>query len=346
FEALVLKTAEMPKGYTLEKAESDVRTVVRDLGLPEVQASEVTHAWRAGFKPAGTVFLIEIPDSAARNKLESALGQKGPTWTHEGFLLSVQGPDDETLDALENRLREKIGWDRKPPRPIHLLQARLLPADLPPGLTLSDEAIDRRTYSCQIKGPQFTLEYKVQETFDYGLIEKAKAALPYKPGHVLLVKDTVVAFLAGPEPAWTVLDQMEATLRKKMRLGPETVEEYEISPRDLPKGSIFLNGAHGLTPNPQILQAPSKDLVASWRGCVDPSLTLVDVDELVDPPHAAARAAGDRTLFAQEGPQKPLKSAVFTRGRFVARVRQVEKVDEESFQEISEILRAKLRLPR
>jgi hypothetical protein len=269
------------------------------------------------------------------------LQSRGAAWYQNGFVFAVEGPDDEALDALENRIREKFGWDRNRPRSIHLLHARLTPADLPAGFTLADEKIDRRSFSCTLRGPSVSLPVRIEETFDYGLIEKAKQGMAYKAGDLLLVKDTVVAFVGGAEEAWPVLNQLEAILRKKMRMGGPTAEEYAIASWELKDGRVYLDRKDkGRSPNPSLIENESGDIPSIWTGFVDPSETLVTVHELRDRSREAAFAA---TL--KESNKTPGSFAVYSKAGVVITVKQ-EKPDDGTFAVISEIIRAKLRLPK
>jgi len=341
FDQIVLTPRQVPKGYAIDKVETAAPAVLKDLGLTDVPPSDISRAWRATFKPAGSIAVLETSESVDRSGLTHRLQSRGAAWYQDGFVFAVEGPDDEVLDALENRIREKFGWERNRPRSIHLLHARLTSADLPAGFTLADEKIDRRSFSCTLRGPSVSLPVRIVETFDYGLIEKAKEEMAYKAGDVLLVKDTVVAYVGGPEEAWPALNQLEAILRKKMRMGGPTSEEYAIAPWELKDGRVYLDRKDkGHSPNPLLIENDSGDFPSLWTGFVDPSETLVTIHELRDRSRDASFAA------SLKGENKtPGSYAVYYKAGVVITVKQ-EKPDDGTFAAISEMIRAKLRLPK
>jgi hypothetical protein len=334
FETIVLATAEIPAGYSLAQVVNDKATILKEAGFADFQANDVARAWRAAFQPRGAITLLEIPDDGTRAKARDQIRAKGAGWDSDPWIFLIEGPDDETLDALENRMREKFGWDRNRPRPVHLLHARLRPEDLPPGWTLASEAIDRKSFSCELRGPQGPLAVTMQETHDYGLLDKLKETLPRKPGDVFLVKDTVIVHVGGPEAAWGTLEILEGTLRKKMRLGPPALEDYEIGASQLPKGSSYLPRSPG--GNPALLKSPSPAIEEEWRAVVDPSETEILVSRLKDP--KAGPDGGD--------PAEGAFAARYRRGPFLAIVRQPGKKDEAAFQALCEIVRGNFRLPK
>jgi tRNA A-37 threonylcarbamoyl transferase component Bud32 len=334
FETLVLRETEIPAGYSLAQVVNDKAAILKEAGFADLQANDVARAWRAAFQPRGAVTLLEIPGDAVRGKVRDQIKAKGAGWDSDPWIFLIEGPDDETLDALENRMREKFGWDRNRPRPVHLLHARLRPEDLPPGWTLAGETIDRKSFSCELRGPQGSLAVTMQETHDYGLLDKLKETLPRKPGDVFLAKDTVIVHVGGPEAAWGTLEILEATLRKKMRLGPPALEDYAIDASRLPKGSSYLPRSPG--GNPALLKNPSAAVEEEWRAVVDPSETEILVSRLKDP--KAGPAGGD--------PAEGAFAARYRRGPFLAIVRQPGKKDEAAFQALCEIVRGNFRLPK
>ncbi|HUR38228.1 MAG TPA: serine/threonine-protein kinase [Planctomycetota bacterium] len=341
FEQIVINPRQVPNGYSIDKVETAVPAVLKTLGLADVPASDIPRAWRATFKPAGAIAVLETNESVDRSGITQRLKNRGASWYQNGFVFGIEGTEDETLDALENRIREKFGWERNRPRSIHVINARLTPGDLPPGFTLADEKVDRRTFSCTLRGPSASLTVRVEETHDYGLLEKARQGLPYKPGDVLLVKDTVVAYIGGPEEAWPVLNQLEATLRKKMRMGGLTADELGIHSWELKDGRVYLDRKDkGRSPNPSLVENESGEVAAIWTGFVDPSETLVTIHELRDRSRDAAFAAA-----LKEGNKTPGSFAVVYKDGVVITVKQ-EKPDDGTFAAISEVIRAKLRLPK
>jgi hypothetical protein len=338
FETLVPTAAEIPPGYSIFQVVNDKATILKEAGLAGVPPADVARAWRATFQPRGAVTLLEIADDGTRGKAREQLKEKGAGWDSDPWVFGVEGPDDETLDALENRMREKFGWDRNRPRPVTLLHARLRAEDLPAGWTLAGEAIDRRNFTCELRGAEGPLQVKMQETHDYGILDKVKADLPSKPGDVLLVKDTVVAYVGGPEAAWPALATLEATLRKKMRMGPPAIEDFAIGAAQLPKGSTYLQ--RGPEGNPRRPKSPSPGVVEEWQAVVDPSETEIRLFHLRDEkavPEAAAK-------LADPGPGA--FTAQYRQGPFLAVLRQAGKKDEAAFKALGEIVRGRFRLPK
>jgi tRNA A-37 threonylcarbamoyl transferase component Bud32 len=345
WEILVPAPAELPEGYTIDKVETDVKTVFQLSGIEGPRESDVRHAWRATLKPNGVIVLLETEDSTVRSTLRDHLSKRGPAWDSGSWSCGVEGPDDVALDAIENRMREKFGWDRNQPRPLQLLSARLTPADLPAGFELSDETVDRRVFACTIRTPQGPLQCKIQQTFDYGLIGKMRKELPYTPGDLVLIKDTVVAYVGGPEACWPALDQLEAILRKKMRLGAPEILEVGFLLEQLPKGSLYLDRPPQNTPNPRTLKHTSPEVTGWWQAVVDPSETRIEIFQLRDA--AAARAWEAGLIDARKKPdaKAPAHAATFTRGSFVISLEQ-QKPGEAVFAALSEIARGKLRLKK
>jgi hypothetical protein len=341
FDQIILTPRQLPVGFAIEKVETAAPTVLTGLELTDVPASGILRAWRATFKPAGSIAILETTEDVDRSGMTRRLQNRGAAWYQDNFVFGIEGPDDETLDALENRVREKFGWERNLPRAIQLLSARLTPTDLPAGFSLTEEKIDRRTFSCTLRGPSVSLPVRIEQTFDYGLIEKAKKETGYKAGDVLLVKDTVVAYVGGPEEAWPVLKQLEATLRKKMRMGGPTADEIGIASWELKDGRVYLDRKDkNRSPNPSLVENESGEFASIWTGFVDPSETLVTVQEFRDRSRAEAFA-----VTLKEGNKTPGLFAVYSKSGIVVTVKQ-EKPDDGSFAAISEIIRAKLRLPK
>jgi serine/threonine protein kinase len=345
WEVLVPLAAELPEGYSVDKIETDVRTVLQVSGVGEVRPSEVLHAWRATLKPHGAIVLLEADDWGHRSTLKDQLAKRGPAWESDRWVCGVEAPDDESLDAIENRMREKFGWERNHPRPLQLLQARPSPGELPEGFEMTDEAVDRSSFSCAIKTPLGPLECRIRQTFDYGKIDAMHKEFPYKPGDLILVKDTVLAYVGGPESCWPAIDQMEGVLRKKMRLGAPDVHEYAFRPEQLPKGSLYIDRPPQNTPNPRSIRHPSPEVVGWWEAVVDPSETRVEIFQLRDA--AAARAWEASIVEARRKPEgkPPAHAATFTRGPFVISLEQ-QKPGEAIFTALSEIARGKLRLKK
>jgi hypothetical protein len=345
WEILVPAPAELPEGYAIDKIETDVKTVFQLSGIEGARESEVRHAWHATLKPQGVIVLFEAEDSTVRGTLKDHLAKRGPAWDLGSWACGVGGPDDVALDAIENRMREKFGWERNQPRPLQLLSARLTPSDLPAGFELADETVDRKVFACTIRTPQGPLHCKIQQTFDYGLTSKVQKELPYVPGDLVLIKDTIVAYVGGPEDCWPALDKLEVILRKKMRLGVPEILEYALLPEQLPQGSLYLDRPPQNTPNPRMVKHTSPEVTGWWQGVVDPSETRIEIFQLRDA--AAARAWEASILEARKKPEgrTPAHAATFTRGPIVISLEQ-QKPGETVFAALSEIARGKLRLKK
>jgi tRNA A-37 threonylcarbamoyl transferase component Bud32 len=348
FEDLRPSSDALPAGFTIESEETRPGKILQDLGAQGVLASETPRALRVTLKPAGRITLVEAPDGAVRSKLEELFRKSGPGWGSDDWVFGVEGPDDETLDALENRMRELFGWDRNRPRPIGLFHAQLKEPELPAGWTLGPAKADRASYEGTLKGPAGTLPYRIQDPRDYQLVKRKAAEFGAKPGDLVLVKDTVACFVGGGESAWPVLETLEPILRKRMRMGPPTASDFGLEPRELPSGTTITDRKDlGWSPNPQeatgtaavkrLLEARlGADLGgarSAWAAVTTPGETLVAVLEAPDAKGLAARlreSKGARHL------------AVHAKGPFVGVLRS-ERTDGTEFEALRELLRAKLR---
>ncbi|HEX7897749.1 MAG TPA: serine/threonine-protein kinase, partial [Planctomycetota bacterium] len=240
FDMLVPLPAELPEGWTIDRVQTDPAAVMKDVGLAKVQPSDLQRAWRATFKPAGTVLLLEIQDDDLRNAVEGQVRQVGPGWRTSNYCVSVEGPDDETLDALENLMRQKCGWDANSQRPVKLAHVkRISTADLPKGYALGawkadpplpppPDPKDRRYVTgCtwEIQTPAGPMKAHAQETNNYGDMRRLIQESGYVPGDLLLIQNFVLLHVAAPEASWDTLEALEAAFRKKMRMGKPDIEE-------------------------------------------------------------------------------------------------------------------------
>jgi len=343
FDSVVPVEAELPDGYRFDSVETDVRAILKQIPIKGVQASEVRRAWRAVLKPHGSIVIFQPADSTHRSAFNDALSKRGAGTDGHGLCWGVEAPDDESLDAIENFVREKFGWDRNHPRPLQLMSARLQPSDLPAGFEIVDEAIDRRNYACTIKGKDVSLACKFQQTFDYGLVEKLRREQPSHPGDIVLIKDTVLAWVSGPESAWPVLEALEPVLRRKMRLGPPSVEDFALRTADLPKGSLYLDRAPVLSPNPRLGRSTSSEVKGWWEAMVDPSETKIDVYELKEETMATAWGTLLEETRKKQG-RNPAHFRILRRGPFVVVLEQ-QKAGEAAFKALADSVRGKLRQP-
>jgi hypothetical protein len=160
------------------------------------------------------------------------------------FVLGIEGPDDETLDALENLLRQKGGWDPSSQRQVHLQHLkRMSTADFPKGYELGPWKADPplpepadpklRRYviggTWELKTPAGPLVVRAQETNNYAEKRNLIVSSGYKPGDLLLTQNFVILHVAAPEAMWDTLEALEPVFRKRLRLGPPSIE-------DLPDG--------------------------------------------------------------------------------------------------------------
>jgi serine/threonine protein kinase len=352
-DTIIPAAGELPPGYSIGTLRTDVPAILRELNLVGVQASEVTRAWHASFKPAGTAVLLEIKDSTDRSAVETQLHKRGPAWHAYGIVGMVEGPDDETLDAVENRMREKFGYDPNRPRPIHLLHARLKETELPKGWTLGTEKMDDKSYSVELKAGSATLAFTISEIRDYQVVEKQVADYSRVPWALVLNKDHVVVNVVGAtEALWPQLDALEATLRRKMRLGPADAMNYTIDAKALPKGCVFiarkdlgfpenpteLKGTSGLHTLRERLGAELPEVGSAWAALVDPAELQIYVLGFSDEAKATDEAKRIRGLpgFKQ--------TRIYRKGPILGVLRS-PKADDADFGTLAELLRVKLRAP-
>jgi serine/threonine protein kinase len=229
FETATPVAAELPPGFAFETTRADAAAIVSDLGL-EVKATDIKRAWQGKLKPSGQITLFEVSDYSARSRVEEQVKKRGAAENGHDLVFAVEGPDDETLDALENRMREKFGWDRRQPRPVLIARLPLQPSELPPGWILENPVTGPRLYSADLKGPTGVLKLTAKESHNYGEIEKFRKDFDCKPGDILLFNYAVIAHVGGGSAAtWSVLDQVETVLRKKMRMVVPRLEDFPLS---------------------------------------------------------------------------------------------------------------------
>jgi serine/threonine protein kinase len=353
-ETIIPAAGELPPGYSIATLRTDAPAILRELDLVGVQASEVTRAWLAAFKPQGSVALLELKDSSNRNAVETQLRKRGPAWHAYGIVALVEGPDDETLDALENRFREKFGYDANRPRPIHLLHARLKETELPKGWTLGTEKMDSHSYAAELKTPAATLAFSISEIRDYQVVEKQVAEFSRMPGTLVLSKDHVVVNVAGAtEALWPQLDALEATLRRKMRMGPPDAPDFSIDAKSLPKDCVFMARKDlGFPTNPSELKGPSglrtlrerlgaelPEVGSAWGALVDPAETQIFVLQFSDDAKASEEA---KRILGLPGFKQ---TKVYRKGPILGILRS-PKTEDPDFVTLAELIRVKLRAPK
>ncbi len=322
FETILPIAGELPEGFTIESTRSDAAAIMTDLGL-DLKPSDTKRAWQAKLKPHGMITLFEVSDYSVRNKFEEQLRKRGPAEDAHDCVFAVEGPDDETLDALENRMREKLGWDRRPPRAILIQRMTLQPADLPKGWTLENVVSDKRLYTADLKGPQATLKLTCQESHNYGEISNLKKALPYKPGDILLFNYAVIAHVGGgSEALWPALDQLETMLRKKMRMTAAKLE-------DLPE--TYGSGVEATVLWDKVLRerVELKKFADAYG---------IEVSKIKGA--LVKRSDAGRLILELDGDAAPKADRVIRRGRFAACLEA--KIPEAT----AEAIRAQLRAPR
>jgi len=229
FETVTPVAAELPPGYTMESTRTDVAAIISDLGL-EAKPADIKRAWQAKLKPAGLITVFEVSDYTARNRVEEQVKKRGAAEDGHDCVFAVEGPDDETLDALENRMREKFGWDRRQPRAVLIARIPLQASDLPQGWTIENPVSGPRLYTADLKGPAGTLKLTAKESHNYGEIEKIRKELGAKAGDILLFNYAVILHVGGgSEELWSALDQIEAVLRKRMRMTVPRLEDFQLT---------------------------------------------------------------------------------------------------------------------
>ncbi len=240
FETIVPSAAELPAGWTFDKVVTDPREAIEAVGLSGVQASDVRKAFHATLKPNGAVQVFEIAESKVKYAVENQLDKIGPAEYADDFVFGVQAPDDLSLDALENRMREKLGYDRNRPRYIKMADARPTEKELPEGVTLKPLRAEELHYEAELRAPAGTFTLTARSFNDYReLLKFAGQETPYAPGDLLLVKDFIVVHAGGlPEAGWGTLEAMEAALRRKMWMGPAALEDL-LHGRGLPRGKTL-----------------------------------------------------------------------------------------------------------
>jgi serine/threonine protein kinase len=302
FSTMKPAPGELPDGYTIASEIVHVKPVLDRIAVPNLKEADVAEAWFAELKPRGSIVLLRIEDSQVRNAVEAEFRKRGGTGDAYGAVFGVEGPDDATLDDLENRMREKFGWDPNSPRPLKLPHVRLLEADLPPGATFGAQSMEARKYETEVKSGPVSVNVVAQVARDYGALAQIhkmfEAAEKLSPADLVLVKNLVIVRVSGPPAAWPLIDALEPVLRRKMRLGPAKAEDYAVDAKELPPGSVFVERRDlGLVPNPQLIKDPGRlrqrgrdGAMAEWAAVVDPQGITLSVLEYADEAAAAARA--------------------------------------------------------
>jgi serine/threonine protein kinase len=356
FETIALAPEDVPEGFSIDKIENDPARVLQLLGVTGVLLSEVPRAAYYRLKPHGMIVLVEAKESRARSAIEQELRKTGIAWQSDAWIFGVEGPDDQTIDALENRMRAKFGWDAQHTRYVTLAKAKLLPADLPAGYALGKNVLENaELYSNEIQGPQGVLKLRLIAAQQHPEYEKGKKFAGVKPGDIVLAsdRDYVAAFVGGgAEADWPALDALEAALRKKIRLGPIRVEELSIESQ-LPENCKLSNRRDlGFPQNPRLYKSPTavqiglRDLwaadmtgiVRAWSAVVDPGETQVFFFQAGDGVKTSEIALRLRKASAAS---KHL--SIREKGTIVAVVRS-DRAEDAEFKTIDALVRAKLRI--
>jgi serine/threonine protein kinase len=352
FDTMVPVAGEMPAGYQLGESRTGVAAIVKDLGLENVSAPDIARAWQATVKPHGSMVLFQVEDSTVRSAIRDQLRKRGAAEDGNGCIFGVEGPDDETLDALENLLRQKNGWDANRPRAILIHRVQLTPADLPQGYSLEGVAYERRQWKATLRGPLGAIEYIARESHNYGEIDQIKKEWKPKPADVQLFNYAIVAQASGSgESSWPALDALEAVMRRKMRMGPAVAEDFAVD-AVLPAGCQLLPRQDiGFPANPRTMKTPSAvqhslrewwqaeipGFVRGWAAVVNPAETQVFILE-ADPGAATADLAARLRKAIPEA--KHL--AIHQKGSIFAVVRS-DRPEDTEFGAVDGIVRAKLR---
>ncbi len=119
FHTILPREFELPGGAKYEKTFTDARAVIDELGLDGIRASDLVHAFYGKIKGGGAILLLELKEQRVAWELESELKKrfedktKGTAMHKDGWVCMVEAGDEGDLLTLENRMREKFGWDAK-----------------------------------------------------------------------------------------------------------------------------------------------------------------------------------------------------------------------------------------
>jgi serine/threonine protein kinase len=356
FETISWAPEDVPVGFSIEKTETDPARVLQLLGVTGVLLTEVPHAVYYRMRPQGLVVLVETKESRARSAIEQELRKTGIAWQSDAWIFGIEGPDDQTLDALENRMRAKFGWDPHHVRYVTLAKTKLQPADLPAGYSLGKSPMENtELYTNEIQGPQGVLKLRIVAAQQHPDYEKGKKFANAKPADITLAsdRDYVATFVSGGvEADWPALDALEAAFRKRMRVGPVRVEELTLESL-LPEGCKLNNRRDlGFPQNPRVTKSPTavqtglRDLwaadltgiVRAWSAVVDPAETQVFFLQAGDGVKTSEIALRLRKASAAS---KHL--SIREKGSIVAVVR-TDRAEDAEFKAIDEIVRARLRV--
>ncbi|HEV3027146.1 MAG TPA: serine/threonine-protein kinase, partial [Planctomycetota bacterium] len=161
FETIALSAEDLPAGYSFDKTETDPARVLRQLGVSGVLASDVSRAASYRFKPAGMAVIIESSDSKQRSVIEQEIHKTGVAFQTDIWVLGLEGPDDVTLDALEDLLRDKVAQDHHHSRYLTIAKLRPASSELPAGYALGTAKEDARLYENDLKGPSGVLKLQI-----------------------------------------------------------------------------------------------------------------------------------------------------------------------------------------
>ena len=72
---------------------------------------EIAAAWYAKSSDREEILLLEVRDRDLTNPIWKQLASWGERWTELNWICAVASPDKARVKKLENRMREKFGWD-------------------------------------------------------------------------------------------------------------------------------------------------------------------------------------------------------------------------------------------
>jgi serine/threonine protein kinase len=355
FETIALAPEDLPEGFTFDKIENDPAKVLHALGVTGLLQSDVPRASLYKLKPHGMVVLLESKESRNRSAIEQELRKTGSSWSYDPWVFGVEGPDDETLDVLEGRMRAKFAWDPQNSRYLSIAKTRLAPADVPAGYTMGTPKETENLYTVDLTGPQGVLKVRLSVTGQFPEYAEDKKFPGHKPGDIGIFKDSdyATAFVGGgTEADWPALDQLEARLRKKFRLGPPRVEEFSIESY-LPEGcSITHRRDLGFPQNPRIYKSPTavqsglkelwaadlSGIVRAWSGVVNPGETQVFLFQAGEGVKTAELAVRLRRASAAS---KHL--SIREKGSAIAVIRS-DKTEDAEFKAVDEVIRNRMRV--
>jgi hypothetical protein len=117
FATILPTEADLPGGAKFAKTSNDKREVLDCLAVEELRLSEIAAAFHATLDDGGSVWLIELKEENKAWGLQSEIQKRyretkrGAAMYKDAWLCVVEAEDEDSAFMLENRMREKFGWD-------------------------------------------------------------------------------------------------------------------------------------------------------------------------------------------------------------------------------------------